>query len=153
MSSLARSGRALACVVALFVGALLIRLATESVTIGGNAGAAIWPGAAVPVDVTVDNGYDFPVSVTNLRVQVLTVHAPHADNNHPCTVADFVVDQASPGLEIPVGARATSSLSTLHVPAQTWPRIHLLQHSANRDGCQGATLTFGYAASKTLKFS
>lgn len=158
MSSLARPGRtlsyfpiALSFVIAAAAAVLLTRLATSSLNIGGNAATRIWPGVKVPLDITFTNTYDFDVSVTNLRVTVRDVHAPHADAAHGCGIANFAVDQVSPNLKVLVTSGSTRSFSAMHLPVSDWPRVQLLDQSANRVGCQGASLTLRYSATRTLK--
>ncbi len=157
MSSLARSSRTLwyvlaaLVVVALFMTVLLLRLATPSLKISGDAGARMRPGLNVPLDVSFTNSYDFDVSVSNLRVAVRNVKAPHTDPAHRCSVDDFAVEQVSAAFAISVRAGATASLSSLHLAVSSWPRVHLRSRSVNQDGCQGASLTLRYTATRTLK--
>jgi len=79
------------------------------------------------------------------------VNAPNADATHRCSVDDFVVTQASSNGAVAVRAGGTSSLSDLHVPRATWPRIGILARSTNQDACKGASLTLAYTASRTLR--
>jgi hypothetical protein len=121
-----------------------------SFTIEGNATEPISPGVGAPLDLKLTNPHDVPMSVTDLRVRVQKVSAPNADDAHPCAVGDFTVGQASSSIKITVAARATSTLSSLGLPRATWPQVGILERSVNQDGCKGASLTLGYAASGTL---
>lgn len=66
--------------------------------------------------------------------------------NLPCSSADFAVTQyrGSYPLAVPTG---TSSLSGLGVAQQAWPRVGMLDSSANQDGCKGAALQLTYSGS------
>ena len=99
-------------------------------------------GRAVPVLISV-----FIVAAV---VRVRGVSAPNAEHAHPCTLDDFTVDQVSSGIKITLAARATSTLSSLGLPRATWPAVGMLERSVDQDGCKGASLTLGYAASGTL---
>jgi hypothetical protein len=123
---------------------------SASFIIEGTAAETISPGVRAPLDLRLTNPHADPMSVTDLRVTVQKVSAPNADNAHPCTVGDFVVDQAASGIEITVGPRATSTLADLGIPHAKQPRVGMLNTSVNQDGCKGASLTLAYAASGTL---
>jgi hypothetical protein len=138
-------------VVTILAGALLVRVFAASFSMGGDATATMWHDVPVAVDVTFSNGYDFPITVTDLRVTVRSVKAPHGGGAHRCTVDDFVVRQVSSKVKITVGARATSSLSSLHLPGSTWPHVGMISRSVNQHACQGAFLTLAYTASRTVK--
>lgn len=141
----------LGCTVVSFAAVVSLRLALGSFTVAGNALTPISRGGTVPLDVGFTNRYDFPIAVTNLRVTVRDVLAPHADAAHPCTVDDFVVHQFAGDAKFIIGARATGSLSSLNLPGAVWPQVGVLSRSANQDACKGATLTLGYTASKKLR--
>lgn len=123
---------------------------SASFTIEGDATEPISPGVRTPLDLRLTNPHDVPMSVTDLSVTVQKVSAPNADNAHPCSIGDFSVDQASSSITIKVAARATNALSSLGLARTAWPQVGMLDRSANQDGCKGASLTLGYAASGTL---
>jgi hypothetical protein len=121
-----------------------------SFTIRGDAAGRISPGVMAPLDLWLTNPHDVPMSVAGLLVTVQGVSAPNADATHPCTVSDFSVDQVSRGLKMTVAARGTSALSSLGLARASLPAVGMLKRSVNQDGCKGASLTLGYAASGTL---
>lgn len=123
---------------------------SRSFTIKGDAARLISPGVMAPLDLSLTNPNDVPMSVTGLLVTVQRVSAPNADAAHPCTVGDFTVNQVSRGLEMTVAARGTSALSSLGVARASLPAVGMLKRSVNQDGCKGASLTLGYAASGTV---
>lgn len=135
------------CAMVLLAGVVLVRLIFGSLSIEGDAAAPVTAGISVPLDLAITNRSDFRVAVKDLTVAVRSVHAPNADRAHPCTVGDFLVRQVSGDLEIVVGARTSSTLSELHLPRTTWPRIGML----NRSGCAGAMLDLDFTASRNLK--
>jgi hypothetical protein len=121
-----------------------------SFTIKGDAAELISPGVMAPLDLLLTNPQGVPMLVTDLSVTVRGVSAPNADGAHPCVVGDFTVDQASRSLEITLPAGATSAFSSLGVARASPPAVGMLERSVNRDGCKGASLTLGYAASGTV---
>jgi len=131
-------------------GGAVLADSAGSFTIEGDAAEPISPGVMAPLDLLLTNPQDVTMRVTDLRVTVLGVSAPNADDAHPCVVGDFTVGQTSSSISITVAARATSTLSSLGLPRASWPQVGMLERSANQDGCKGASLTLGYAASGTL---
>ena len=120
-------------------------------TIEGHATEAISPGIQAPIDVKLTNPYDTPLSVTDLRVSVQTVTAPHADHAHPCAIADFSVRQGPTGLKVTIPASTTNTLNSLGITRASWPAVGMLNRPANQDGCKGASLTLAYTASGTAE--
>jgi hypothetical protein len=120
-----------------------------SFVIAGDAIEAMTPGELVPIDLSLTNPHDFPISVTGLTVEIHLIQAPNADRRHLCTVADFTVHQAASSEPITVAASTTSTLSSLGVRHRMWPHIGMLNRAVNQDGCMGAALGLGYAGSGT----
>lgn len=123
---------------------------SASFAIEGNATEPISPGVRAPLDLTLTNPHDVPMSVTGLSVSVQKVSAPNADDVHPCAVGDFAVDQASNSFEITLAARSTSTLTDLGLARSKRPHVGMLDRPVNQDGCKGASLTLAYTASGTL---
>jgi hypothetical protein len=120
-----------------------------SFVIAGDAIETMTPGAMVPIDLTLTNPHDFPISVTGLTVRIHLIQAPNADDRHLCTNADFTLNQASNSDPITVAAGSTSTLSDLSLRRQTWPHIGMLNRPVNQDGCMGAALSLRYTGSGT----
>ena len=120
-----------------------------SFVIAGDAIETMTPGAMVPIDLTLTNPHDFPISVTGLNVEIHLLQAPNADDRHLCTVADFTLEQASSDGPITVAASSTSTLSDLGLRRQMWPHIGMLNRPVNQDGCMGAALSLAYTGSGT----
>ena len=85
-----------------------------------------------------------------MQVTIRNVNAPNADQTHQCTEWDYAVQQIADGVEVTVGARSKRSLSDLRVPDANWPEVRLIA-SSPQHGCLGASLTFNYTASRSLK--
>lgn len=122
---------------------------SSAFTISGSTATPMSPGVMGALDLIFTNPHDVPMSVIDLSVTVRKVSAPNADDAHPCAVGDFTVGKASSSIKITVAAGATSALSSLGLPRATWPQVGMLDRPANQDGCKGASLTLGYAASGT----
>jgi hypothetical protein len=89
-----------------------------------------------------------PTSVTNLSVTIASISqtATAKAQGLPCTAADFAITQYSGPypLSLPTGS---SSLTSVGVPASQWPKISMLDTTANQDGCKGASLVLTYSGS------
>lgn len=119
---------------------------SDSFSISGNTTLPISPGVTVPLDLGFSNPHDFALRVSQVRVELAAIKAPNRTRHRPCTTADFAVRQAPTGLTLHVAAHATGSLSIFHVRPGRWPRVGMLDSSANQDGCKGATLILDYTA-------
>lgn len=120
----------------------------EPVVIGGDVVERLAPGQMVPLDLTLTNPRGFPVSVSDLRVAVSRVNAPHADDQHPCTRDDFAVTQRD-NLDIVLPGDAASTLTALAVPRSSWPQVGMRDRPLNQDGCKNAFLTLRFEATGT----
>ena len=103
------------------------------------------PGVWSSLDLSLTNSGDAAILVSGLTVSLSGVSAPNADDEHPCTVSDFAVDQADDSLALRLEAGERSSLSTLRLPVASWPQVRMLNRSMNQDGCKESTLTLDYA--------
>jgi hypothetical protein len=122
---------------------------TGSFVIEGDSVSLLGPGIMAPLDLKFTNPQAVSMSITDVTVTVLKVRSSSADRGHSCAVADFTVDQVSPGLQINIAPRAARTLSNLEVPSSQWPKVGLPMRSFNQDGCKGASLTLGFTASGT----
>ncbi|MCW2795098.1 hypothetical protein [Nocardioides sp.] len=120
---------------------------STSFGISGHTTSPISPGLSAALDLELTNPEGYALSVTALTVSIREVTASRADGAHPCTVADFVIRQPSDDLALVISADATVTLSGLAVPANSWPRVGMLNTSGNQDGCKGAIVGLDYAAS------
>lgn len=116
--------------------------------IGGDVVGPLAPGRMVPFDLTLTNPHDFPLAVSGLRVTVSEVHAPQADEQHPCTRDDFAVTQRD-NLDILLPDDAARTLTALAVPKSDWPHVGMRDRPLNQDGCKNASLTLRFVATGT----
>lgn len=113
--------------------------------IAGSVTRPMTPGVWSSLDLSLTNTGDATILVSELSVSLSGVSAPNANEDHPCTLADFAVHQAADSLDLRLAAGESSSLSTLRLPATSWPRVRMLDRSMNQDGCKESTLTLDYA--------
>lgn len=118
-----------------------------SITIEGRSAGLIRPGVMVPLDLSFDNPQDHPVILDELAVTVTGIEAPRADDEHPCTMADFVVRQLSGSLALVLDGGTVSALSDLDVADRDWPAVGMRARPVNQDGCKDAVITLAYEAS------
>jgi hypothetical protein len=169
MSSVARTRFVLGLIFAALIGVCVLLLATRgpagrtgdekgnggaalaasvaSFSIEGNATELISPGVRAPLNLKLTNPNNVAVSVTHLTVAVRKVTAPNADKARPCTIGDFIVLLASGHVAISLPPRATSTLGDLGLLRAAWPQVGMLDRAVDQDGCKGASLSLGYAAS------
>lgn len=158
MTSLARRGPTVLAIIALAIVLLVIVASCQASRAGaqgsgstrtplgvdhgfeisGSATELLRPGASVPIDVRIHNTHRETLSLSDLRVTVSGVDAPHASPERPCTVDDFAIMQLD--RTILVDAGASVSLSDLGWPTSRWPQVSMLDTHQNQDGCIDAAL-------------
>lgn len=115
-------------------------------TISGNLAGLLAPGVSLPLDLTLANPNNKPLSVTNLTVTVQSVtRAPGA--TRPCSTADYGVTQYSGPYPLTVPANGSATLSGLGVAPASRPKVSMINAPTNQDGCKSATLTLAYSGS------
>ena len=118
-----------------------------SVTIGGRSAGLLRPGAMVPLDLSFDNPHDHSVLLDEVAVRVTGIDAPRADDQHPCTLDDFVVRQLSGSPSLVLDGDTVSTLSDLDVADHDWPAVGMRARPVNQDGCKDAVISLAYTAS------
>jgi hypothetical protein len=109
------------------------------VQITGATVAPLTPGAAVPVDLKLENPNTFAIAVPGVRVTIDGTSSP------TCETSNFTVDsQLYRSVWLP--ASATRSLSQLGISRTDWPRIAMIDSSASQDKCENATVQLSYAS-------
>jgi len=116
-------------------------------TIRGGVSRAISPGELVALDLTLDNTNDPDLDIDRITVVVVSVDAPRADADHPCSAADFEVRQLSGGVVLRIAGNSSAKLSGMDLPDKNWPAVGMVNRPVNQDGCKGASLTLRYEAS------
>ncbi len=117
-----------------------VKVRVTGVTLG-----QLRPGTSAQVALTLQNPNKHAVRMMKVRVKIVKIVAPHADDAHTCTTADFAVKQM-PRAILRVPARRTTTLAAMGVPAAVWPRLTMLNRPLNQDGCKDAQLTLRFKA-------
>lgn len=118
-----------------------------SVTIGGRSVGLLRPGAMVPLDLSFDNPHDHSVILDELAVTITGIDAPRADEDHPCTLDDFVVRQLSGSHSLVLDGDTVSTMSELDVADHDRPAVGMRARPVNQDGCKDAVISLAYEAS------
>jgi hypothetical protein len=122
--------------------ATLVVQQTKSFDISGNLGSSLTPGASVPLDLTLNNPYNFDLKVTSLNV---AIQEPATADG--CTRADNYTAHQFGGsypITLPPGS---STLSSLGISTADLPHIEMVETGTNQDVCKGAPLNFDYTGS------
>jgi uncharacterized membrane protein len=127
---------------------LVLDATIKQFVLSGNVPGTLSPGTSAGLDLQINNPNSKALSLTNVSVAVagVTRSADAVAKNLACTAADFTVTQYTGPypLSVPAGI---SSLSGLRLAPSVWPRVGMLDTSANQDGCKGATLQLTYSGS------
>ncbi len=124
----------------------------RSIIISGDVRGPMTPGVRSAIELQFANRHVVPLLISDIRVEVREVSAPHADGAHPCTVADFAVEQVPRETEVRIPAGAKRSLSELELPRRAWPWLALVDRPVNQDGCNGASLKLSYSATGAIEW-
>lgn len=127
---------------------LVLDATIKQFVLSGNVPETLSPGTSAGLDLQINNPNNKALALTNISVAVagVTRSAGAAARNLPCTTADFNITQYSGPYPLAVPA-GSSSLSGLRVTQTAWPKVGMLDTSANQDGCKGATLQLAYSGS------
>jgi hypothetical protein len=114
--------------------------------ISGNLAGLLAPGVTLPLNLTVTNPNNKPVSVTNLTVTLQSVtRAPVTTK--PCGTGDYSVTQYSGPYPLTTPANGSATLSGLGVARSSMPKVSMVNAPTDQDGCKGASLTLAYLGS------
>ncbi len=107
--------------------------------IGGDLGARLYPGASVPLDLTLTNPHAFAIRITQLTVSVEagTTRAGCGGSEN-FTVSEYAGPypmRLAPG---------RTTLGELVPDRALWPRVAMLDLPHNQDACKGTGLTLRY---------
>lgn len=107
--------------------------------IGGDLGPRLYPGASVPLDLTLTNPHAFAIRITQLTV---TVEA--GTTRAGCRGSEnFTVSQYAGPYPVSL-APGSTRLGGLVPDRALWPRVGMLDLPHNQDGCKDAGLTLRY---------
>lgn len=125
---------------------LVVQASKKTFTISGNLGVPLSPGATVPLNLSITNPNNKSLALSSLSVSVASVTRTQAAvaAGLSCTPADYAVTNYSGQYPLTV-AVGTSTLQSLKLSPDLWPRIGMLDTNVNQDGCKGATLQLAYS--------
>jgi hypothetical protein len=105
--------------------------------------ASLFPGASVPVNLTLSNPNAF-----GIEIRTLTISIDKVDAGAGCNPADFGTRPFSGGSGLQVSSTETIDLSTLGIEPANWPQVLMFNRPRNQDGCKGVAveLTLGGTA-------
>jgi LPXTG-motif cell wall-anchored protein len=107
--------------------------------ISGDITSPFFPGAELPLNLSLFNPNGGLLTVTSLQVRIDSVQPV---GQGVCTVNDFAVDNVVLG-SVVVPAGVTGLLSDLGVGLGV-PRVRMLDTSVNQDGCKQAIVNLVY---------
>jgi hypothetical protein len=111
------------------------------VKVTGVVQGELRPGTSVPILLTFQNPNRHKVQMKRVRVRIGGIVAPNADAAHPCTTADFSIQQMSRRTLLQLRSKRSTDLAALHLPMDAWPWLTMLNRPLNQDGCKGADVT------------
>ncbi|MFL5913360.1 MAG: hypothetical protein ACJ768_22680 [Gaiellaceae bacterium] len=119
---------------------------THPFDISGNLAPALTPGASVPLDLTLNNTYNFNLKVTALSV---SIDGPNTSNGPSCPISgNYTAGQVNSTLlpiTVPPGSH---TLSSLGIASADMPHISMINDLNNsQDACKSAGLNFTYSGS------
>ena len=118
------------------------------IAIGARPIGALYPGASQPVNLTISNPSDGPVTVNSLSVTIDDATTRNGAPDPGCDGStNFAVTHqlVAPHAALVIAAHASRSLADLGVPEDQWPTIHMLDLPTNQDDCKGAVLSLVYS--------
>jgi LPXTG-motif cell wall-anchored protein len=113
--------------------------APQPFVISGDVTSPFFPGADLPLNLSLFNPNGGLLTVTSLQVRIDSVQPV---GQGTCTVHDFTVENLVLG-SVPVPAGVTGLLSDLGVGLGA-PRVRMLDSSVNQDGCKRAVVNLVY---------
>ncbi len=105
--------------------------------IGSVVQPGLFPGATVPVNLTLTNPNSFPLEIQELTVRVERVSVTTATD---CDPTNFRTRQFSGGYGVRLDATESTDLRRLGVDPTKWPQLTMLNLPRNQDGCKGAAV-------------
>ena len=98
-------------------------------------------GVAVPVELTLTNPNDVPITITAITMRV-TGASPAA-----CAAVIAVAGQLAATPVLPAGS--TRSLTALGIAQSAWPRLQMLDTASNQNACAQASIALEFTGSAT----
>jgi hypothetical protein len=119
-------------------------------SLSGDITQPLYPGASVPVNVTITNPYSFAISVTSISVLPKAATTKNGQPNQSCDGSvNLSLTHQFTGSPVTVAAGATRSLSQLGVVSTAWPLLTMPNLPVNQDACKATTFAFDYTGTAT----
>jgi hypothetical protein len=103
--------------------------------ISSDVPTLLFPGATVPVNLTLSNPNTF-----GIEIRTLTIRIEKVDAGTGCRVDDFGTRQFSGSYGLQVHSTETTDLDTLGIEPGNWPQVMMIDKSQNQDGCKGVVV-------------
>ena len=111
--------------------------------ISGNASQGLAPGRSVPLNLALTNPHSFPLTVTEIAVDVdRTTSKPSCDGEENYSVDPIPAN----GYPLSLPANSTRTLSQLGLSDEDQPAVVMSNvENLNQDACKGAAVFFNYS--------
>jgi hypothetical protein len=117
--------------------------------ISGNLSSSLYPGATVPLNLSLTNPYSWPISVLTVTITVAPGTTKNNVANPSCDgPTNVVVSQTFSG-PVTIPANSTKSLQDLGIAQSQWPQVTMKDLGSNQDACKGTRFFFSYSGTAT----
>jgi hypothetical protein len=99
----------------------------------------LFPGASVPVNLTLSNPNAF-----GIEIRMLTISIENVGGGSGCNADDFETRQFSGGYGLHVPSTETTDLDMLGIKPADWPHVMMINTSENQDGCKGVAIELAF---------
>jgi hypothetical protein len=118
--------------------------------LSGNVPTSLYPGASVPMNVSISNPFSFPIKVTSISVQPKAATTKNGQPNPSCDgTVNLTLTHQFTGSPVTIAAGATRSLSQLGVVSTNWPLLTMPNLPVNQDACKATSFAFDYTGTAT----
>jgi hypothetical protein len=111
--------------------------------------AGLEPGVTQPVDVTLTNPNDVPISVTSVTITIGETTTKNGQPNPGCSGTQNLVLVHGLVGAVTMPAKTTASLTSLSVATKRWPALQMPDLRINQDACKDTSFALTYSGSAT----
>jgi hypothetical protein len=122
------------------VAPLTVTPRTARFSISDDLETALYPGAREPLNLALENPFNFALRLTDLQVSLRTTASDAACQAAP----NFAVEQYSGAYPLLLRPGVTR-LRALVPDPRLWPQVKMHNLPSNQDACKGTRLTLDYA--------
>src|SRR5262249_28318590 len=119
-----------------------------SFRIAGNV-AGLAPGVTQPVDLTLTNPNDVPISVTSVTISIGATTTKDGHPNPGCSGTQNLVLVHGLVGSVTVPANTTTSLTDLSIAPTLWPALQMPDLAINQDACKDTSFALTYTGAAT----